>query len=535
LSDPVWTRRIADEFWSGPVTPLTFTLLGDTMAEHMVRRTLRQAGLVDLADLPVLSLHASHVYVNGSLLTAVVNLLPPILRTDGLLQLVPPPLHARLEPTSILAATAQTATMALRFLRHEPAWAPWRRAAAFDRVCAAIRARFAQPRPAFDDEPAALYAQMRTMRDELGSYLETVGWGVVFAYVFYHLLQALCVRWAPDLKDERAALTVGLPGVASLEAAREIAALGRDVVRHGEHGPATATLEAILARHGHRLTGRDLSCPTWCELPDIVLDLARRAAAGPHATALAGGADRRRAATGRIEHALGRGIAGPARVAVFRTALAAAQRYYVVRENMRYYADFFLARLRDLALALGTHLASAGRLIAADDVFFLELDELGAVVRAPIDLGARARDRRETLDRDSATPPPVVLGPRPRSAHASCASPETARPVLSGESAAPGRCRGPARVVQGPVDFARFAPGDVLVAAYTDPAWTPILELAAGLVLDAGGQLSHGAIVARELGIPALVNVAGATRTLRDGDIVEIDTATGMVRVVDGT
>ena len=522
MTKPVWTRRIADEFWSGPVTPLTFTLLGETMAEHMVRRTLRQAGFPALAEMPVLALHASHVYVNGSLLAAVVNLLPPVVRTEGLLQLVPPSLRARLESTSVPAATVRTATIAIRFLRHEPAWAPWRRAAAFDRACSEIRARFAPPRAAFDDEPTALYAEMQTLRRELGTYLETVGWGVVFAYVFYHLLQELCVRWAPDLEEERAALTVGLPGVASLEAAREVAALGAEVVRHGEHGPATATLEAILARHGHRLTGRDLSCPTWRELPDIVLELARRAAAGPHATAFADAAERRRAATARVEQALGGGVAGSARRAVFRRALAAAQRYYVVRENMRYYADFFLARLRELSLALGAQLVREGRLVDAADVCFVEFDDLGRALREALDLRARARERRAALERDSATPQPVVLG----------ASPETARPALSGECAAPGRCRGRARVVHGPVDFARFTPGDVLVAAYTDPAWTPILELAAGLVLDAGGQLSHGAIVARELGIPALVNVAGATRTLRDGDVVEVDTAAGVVRVV---
>src|SRR6266404_4221775 len=176
MTPAVWTRRIADEFWSGPVTPLTFAVGGETMAEHMVRRTLRQAGLAALADLPVLSLHASHVYVNGSLLVAVVNLLPPIVRSDGLLQLLPPSLRSSLEPTSTLTATARTTLMAVRFLRHEPAWAPWRRAAAFERACAAIRGRFAEARGAVDAAPATLYAEMRRLRAELGTYLETVSW-----------------------------------------------------------------------------------------------------------------------------------------------------------------------------------------------------------------------------------------------------------------------------------------------------------------------------------------------------------------------
>jgi pyruvate,water dikinase len=98
--------------------------------------------------------------------------------------------------------------------------------------------------------------------------------------------------------------------------------------------------------------------------------------------------------------------------------------------------------------------------------------------------------------------------------------------------ASPGSLEGRARLVHGPEDFASIAPGDVLVAAYTDPTWTPMLELASGLVLEAGGQLSHGAIVARELGIPALVNVTGATHAIRDGDTVRLDGATGVLSIV---
>src|SRR6185369_11594532 len=115
LTRPVWTRRIADEFWSGPVTPLTFSLLAETMADHMVRRTLRQAGRQDLAGQPVLLRHASHVYVNGALLAAVVGLLPDVVRSDGLLALLPPDVRARLPITPTLEGAARTAMMVARF------------------------------------------------------------------------------------------------------------------------------------------------------------------------------------------------------------------------------------------------------------------------------------------------------------------------------------------------------------------------------------------------------------------------------------
>jgi len=558
---PIWTRRIADEFWSGTVTPLTYSLLGDTMVEHMVRRALRQARLDELADAPVLRRHASHVYVNGSLLAAVVSLLPPTLRSAGLLQLLPSEVRDRVAPTSTLAATLRTGGIIARFLLREPAWSPWQRAGAFERACGAIRVRFttASPLAAGAGTTAAVLAEIETVRADLGAYLETVSWGVVFAYVFYHLLDELCRRWAPGV--EHAALTVGLRGIASLDAAREIEGLGALLVADHARladvtagsgasrvldrgGDPAAAFRALLARHGHRLLGRDLACPTWREAPDVVLGLAIRSAERARAAgattgpgtldvpAFAAAEQRRSAATARIEAAVARGAGGVARLRVFSATLAAAQRYYVVRENMRYYADFFLARLRTLALTLGARLVADGRLAAAADVCLLDLDELRRALDGvlPAEL---VDERRRELARDAVTPPPPVIDDRGSAPPArAAAADECAEITLRGDCVVPGRRRARARVVHDPGDFAAVADGDILVAAYTDPGWTPILELACGLVLDAGGQLSHGAIVARELGIPAVVNVAGATTVIRSGDTVELDATAGTVRVL---
>jgi pyruvate,water dikinase len=104
--------------------------------------------------------------------------------------------------------------------------------------------------------------------------------------------------------------------------------------------------------------------------------------------------------------------------------------------------------------------------------------------------------------------------------------------VLKGEVASPGRTRGPARVVREPKDLLGFQKGDIVVAHYTDPSWTPVLSLAAGLVLEVGGLLSHGSIVAREYGIPALIQVEGAVEMVRTGDRLELDTVRKSVRVV---
>lgn len=102
---------------------------------------------------------------------------------------------------------------------------------------------------------------------------------------------------------------------------------------------------------------------------------------------------------------------------------------------------------------------------------------------------------------------------------------------MTGQAGSPGVASGPARVVRGPGDFGGVRPGDVLVCRATDPAWTPLFGIAAAVVTETGGPLSHAAIVAREVGIPAVLAVRGATQAL-DGRLVEVDGYTGVVRPV---
>ena len=103
--------------------------------------------------------------------------------------------------------------------------------------------------------------------------------------------------------------------------------------------------------------------------------------------------------------------------------------------------------------------------------------------------------------------------------------------TLTGTAASAGTVTGVARVVLDPVD-ARLEPGEILVAPSTDPGWTPLFLTAGGLVMEMGGANSHGAVVAREYGIPAVVGVAGATREIATGMRVTVDGAAGVVRVV---
>ncbi len=108
-----------------------------------------------------------------------------------------------------------------------------------------------------------------------------------------------------------------------------------------------------------------------------------------------------------------------------------------------------------------------------------------------------------------------------------------ARPVtapLEGAAGSPGQATGPARLVHGPADFGRVHPGDILVCRFTDPAWTPLFGVIAGIVTETGGRLSHAAIVARERRIPAVLGIPAVLSTLSDGRRVVVDGSAGTVR-----
>jgi pyruvate,water dikinase len=104
--------------------------------------------------------------------------------------------------------------------------------------------------------------------------------------------------------------------------------------------------------------------------------------------------------------------------------------------------------------------------------------------------------------------------------------------VIRGTGTSPGQVTAPARVLHGPEEFDQMRPGDILVARITTPAWTPLFALAAGVVTDIGGPLSHGSIVAREYHIPAVLGTGSATERIRSGQRIAVDGDAGTVRLL---
>jgi pyruvate,water dikinase len=165
----------------------------------------------------------------------------------------------------------------------------------------------------------------------------------------------------------------------------------------------------------------------------------------------------------------------------------------------------------------------------AEDVWFLQRAELLDALETGGDLDADIAARRRQYDREAAmTPPPLLTseGEAPTAAAAPAGSGLAGTPVSSGV------VEGVARVIRDPGGES-LNPGEILVAPATDPGWTPLFLNAAGLVMEVGGRMTHGALVAREYGIPAVAAVSGATTEIRSGERIRIDGSAGTIEFLD--
>jgi len=209
-----------------------------------------------------------------------------------------------------------------------------------------------------------------------------------------------------------------------------------------------------------------------------------------------------------------------------------------LRESPKFYLIRILDAYRRRLLGFGQGMVKDGVLDHADDIFFVSLEALRSFAAGQsIDLRTMANERRANYDfeRQRRRMPRIILGNGETfyegmptdAAHAS-------EDVLVGQAVSPGVVEGVVRVVLDP-HHAQLQPGEILVCPATDPGWTPLFMTAAGLVMEIGGMVTHGSVVAREYGIPAVVGVHEATTRLRTGERVRVDGSSGQITRVQNT
>lgn len=376
-----------------------------------------------------------------------------------------------------------------------------------------------------------------------------------FAMIFYGVLRKLTAAWCGDtagtLQND---LISGEGGMISAEPARRIQQMAHtaaqspalvDLLQRGSLREIRAELPAFsafqaqyeeyLAKFGDRcLEELKLESPTLQDDPLMLLrsvgSLAAvrgQASGGMEPIAPVPQPSLRHRAETQVQQSL---QSAPLKRLLFNWVLQNARARVRDRENLRFERTRVFGRVRRIAVELGRRFYAEGWLDDPRDVFYLELEELLGKLDGTAtchDLKGLVCVRRAEFDRYRELPPPGDRLQFPTPQPASSPTLQNAS-TLQGLGCCPGRVRAPVQVITDP-KTAVLKPGSILVAERTDPGWIMLFPAAAGVLVERGSLLSHAAIVAREMGIPAIVSIPGVTTVLQTGDWVEMDGSTGTI------
>ena len=367
-------------------------------------------------------------------------------------------------------------------------------------------------------------------------------------------LGGLLPRWLGE--DWRALLNGALQGQAAVISAQQIVRLAEiaDMVRRDPKATSWFTAEGwdpgevrrqlegtdslrafdrYLEDYGHRGVGEsDVMSPRFADRPELLLALLRTQILAPTSATPANILQRQTAvrerALAEIRARFGWRFH---RWAIFSWWYRRLCRFFALREANRHHLMYYSAAARSLLLRLGEWLVERGRLSSREDIFYVKIEERADLIaggssdwRGVIQARRTERDRYLTISVPDTIQDwnDVVRGMDASSVVAS-------EGILRGTPISAGQVVGPVRFVRSMEDWSRVNRGDILVVSVIDPGMAPLFGVAAGLVAEMGGTLSHGAIIAREYGLPAVANVPGITTRLKEGDRISVDAERGEI------
>ncbi len=371
-----------------------------------------------------------------------------------------------------------------------------------------------------------------------------------------HALGGLLPRWLGE--DWRALLNGALQGQAAAISAQQIVRLAEiaDMVRRDTKATSWFTADGwdpvefrcrlegtdvlrafnrYLEDYGHRGVGEsDVMSPRFADQPELLLAVLRTQILAPASATPADILQRqtvvRERALVEIRARLGWRFH---RWAIFSWWYRRLCRFFALREANRHHLMYYSAAGRSLLLRLGEWLVELGRISSQEDIFYFKIEERADLLAGgSSDWRGVIQARRAERDRYATTSVPdtirdwkdVVRG-------TDTPSPVASEGIFHGIPISAGQVVGPVRFVRTMEDWSRVCRGDILVVSAIDPGMAPLFGVAAGLVAEMGGTLSHGAIIAREYGLPAVTNVPGITTRLKEGDRISLDAERGEIIV----
>ena len=569
--ETVWTRGYSDDYWNDPVTPLYFELLGDHLTQYVnveLNEIMGYRSLDSEKTRQLLRLHKAHAYFNLEVLKRKVeNEIPPFLRNDDVLNYFPEGSgpYGKETMRRLRFNTLGRVWAEVRVTFKDPngsggktdkAYEEW-----FMREFEPFFGGFDARLKALEGGPLAGYVALADEIHELmiGHY-RLVRYGIPVHNIGMNLLtQYLLARFLGPEEGGKAypILVSGLRHRTS-ETNAKIGGLATKVraaprlrkmilekpskklysqlssSKLSEAAAFKADLDAFLAEYGVRGFTREVYYPRWGDEPGYIFDILKSLASGD-AVDVAAAEERsgklRLETEANVEAAVRGQFLGFAKWGLLSGILGSARRYIIFREQQRFTLDKWITMSRRLHLALGGRLVEAGVLDESSDIFFLTKAEIRGLASGEIKqesaeaIRSSVESRRAEFHRyENATPPKFIQGVREFND-----PPPSEASTFRGIPASQGVLTASIRVLGGIEDIWQVQTGEILVVPRTDPGWTPVFSKIGGLVTETGGVLSHGAVVSREYGIPAVTNVRSACSVLKTGQRATIDGVRGTV------
>lgn len=295
--------------------------------------------------------------------------------------------------------------------------------------------------------------------------------------------------------------------------------------------------EEFLRQYGMRCTGEiDITRPRWREKPSqlipAILSHIQSVQPGEHRRKFAEGEKQAKDAAETLSTRLKEIKGGAVKAKIMEKLIRTYRGLAGFREYPKYFMVSHFDAYKKAIMEEAEKLVHQGVLKEAEDVYYLSLTELEQVIRtAHVDQQLIADRKENYLEYEKLTPPRVMTS-EGEIIHGSYGQNDAPPGSLPGIPVSAGVVEGRARVILKP-EQAKLDKGDILVATFTDPGWTPFFVSASGVVTEVGGQMTHGAIVAREYGIPAVVGVEQATALIHDGQRIRVNGTKGYIELLD--
>ena len=524
--EDLWTRGYSDDYWTGVTSPLFFSLLGEFLDVYVNQEGNRIMGYDELEGVKLLRYHKAHAYFNTRVLRDVFKYNPKFSRVKELLDYFPE--HEREEMKELPFNALKRLLAELRI-------------AVFDWdgvICNTYKKynkfseEYLKKLKEFDKidlktlNDSEILEKYKYLYDICLKHYRLVRWGIATHNMGMNMiLKKFIIEWyCKDPDTTHNILVSGLPKNKATETNLALFSLVKTKKERNEI--FEKEFKEFLEKYGHRSYSRDIIFPRWAEKPELVLDIVN--------SLLENDRDiekieiekrkKREELTKKVLEKIEKQKFGFIKKQIFKIILFYAQKYIAFRENQRFFLDHQSFRFRKIFLEIGKRLEERGILEEKKDVFFLFKEEVfDALKNGNVDMELLKKRKEEFKEYEHKLPPMFLQG------NMEFDEEFDYEKEFIGVASSPGVVEGKIRLIRDIHELHKIRKDEIMVATCTDPGWTPVFLKIGGLITETGGILSHGAVVSREYGIPAVTGIKSAMKFLKDGDKVVLDGNLGKV------